>query len=129
MRFWLGFLRPKSRPKAQPGRQPHGWANVEEKFFQPRRYDKTKAQLAFRQQLARLSRARRKSSARDPLHPFKTPAAQTKTGLGRARGGGNLSHGMRHASAAISATCASCGGSTSSASGACACSSSGGVSF
>ncbi|HXB02727.1 MAG TPA: hypothetical protein VNV15_07920 [Opitutaceae bacterium] len=44
-------------PKARLSRQIHGWIIEGQKFFQPRRYDKTKAQLVFRQQLARRSRA------------------------------------------------------------------------
>jgi hypothetical protein len=56
------------------------WVSEGQKFFQPRRYDKTKAQLVFRQQLVRLSRALVKNrDSASPGCPCKPPAAQIKT--------------------------------------------------
>src|SRR5258708_28400521 len=83
--------------------------NEGQKFFQPRRYDKTKAQLAFRQQLARLLRARalNESSARLQRHPCKPPATQIKTRRRWASGGCNPAPDGGPPTPAHSSTCAS----------------------
>jgi hypothetical protein len=49
---WLGLPGPGHAKKRDQADKPIAWVNEGQKFFQPRRYDKTKAQLAFRQQLA-----------------------------------------------------------------------------
>jgi hypothetical protein len=52
----LDFPGPNHAKKRDGADKPLAWVNEGKKFFQPRRYDKTKAQLAFCQQLARRSR-------------------------------------------------------------------------
>jgi hypothetical protein len=69
MRCWPELFGARVAPKGAT--EPvDPWLGKEgEKFFQPRRHDKTKAQLAFRQQLAGLSSAPLKIKRPPPVLP------------------------------------------------------------